>query len=75
VLSDLGEHDAARTAYTEALEIYKPLYAQWPQAFGQNFLTVLRNYLNLTEENADDPWWQLWHTRQDDPGTTREQDV
>ena len=26
VLRDLGERDAARTAYTEALDIYAPLY-------------------------------------------------
>ena len=60
VLSALGERDTARTAYTEALDIYWPLFTQWPQAFGQNFPIVLRNYVNLTGENADDPWWQLW---------------
>jgi hypothetical protein len=67
VLSDLGERDAARTAFTEALEIYWPLFTQWPQAFGPNCLVVLRNYVNLTGENADDPWWQRWQQFQADP--------
>jgi hypothetical protein len=66
VLRDLGERDAARTAFTEALDIYWPLFTQWPQAFGQNGLVFLRNYVNLTGENADDPWWQRWQQLQAD---------
>lgn len=68
MLSDLGERDAARTAYTEALGIYWPLFTQWPQVFGQNLLVVLQNYINLTGENADDPWWQRWQQLQADTG-------
>ena len=57
---DLGDRDAARECYTEALEIYAPLFAKWPQAFGRNLLVVLRNYTNVTEESPEDPWWRMW---------------
>jgi tetratricopeptide (TPR) repeat protein len=72
VLRDLGERAAAREAYTEALEIYMPLFRQWPQAFEYNFLTMLWNYINLSEEDTNDPWWQLWKQLQEGAGTAGE---
>jgi hypothetical protein len=74
VLKDLGEREAARTTYTEALEIYWRLGDKWPQAFNQNFLTVLHNYLELTDEDAEDPWWQLWNNLQKGDETAGEQE-
>lgn len=75
VLSDLGERDAARTAYTEALEIYWRLLDEWPQAFSQSFLTALQNYLELTDEDAEDPWWQFWNNLQEGDETGGEQEA
>ena len=75
MLRDLGEHEAARTAFTEALELYRRLWDEWPQAFNQNFLTVLHNYLELTDEDAEDPWWQLWNNLQEGSETVGEQEA
>ena len=66
VQSDLGEREAARDCYTEALEIYAPLAQRWPAAFAQNLLIVLRNYANSTDESPDDPWWRMWRELRND---------
>jgi hypothetical protein len=59
LLRDLGEHEPARQACEEALEIYWPLAQRLPRAFGQDFLIMLRNYLWVTGEAEDDPWWRM----------------
>ncbi|PIU94426.1 MAG: hypothetical protein COS65_07660, partial [Armatimonadetes bacterium CG06_land_8_20_14_3_00_66_21] len=63
VQRDLGEREAARESYTEALALYLPLAAKWPAAFAQYLRIVFRNYTTVTDESADDPWWQLWRQR------------
>ena len=63
--SDLGERGEARRAFNEALDIYLPLAEQLPQAFGPNFMTVLRNDVQLIGEAPDDPWYQLWQQMHD----------
>jgi len=51
---------AAKDSYTEALEIYAPLVAQWPRAFQRVFSLVLGNYASIAPEQAGDPWWAVW---------------
>ncbi len=57
---DLGEFEAARESYQQALEIYWPLAQQIPRAFGQKFVGALREYASVAPEIDDNPWWQLW---------------
>jgi hypothetical protein len=48
---------------------------EWPLAFSQSFLTVLHNYLKLTDEDAEDPWWQFWNNLQEGDETAGEQEA
>ena len=50
MLSDLGERDAARTAYTEALTIYRRLAQQHPAAFEPDVATTLNNLGNVLSD-------------------------
>ena len=36
-------------------------------------MIVLRNYTGITEEDDEDPWWQLWKRLQEN-ATTEESD-
>jgi tetratricopeptide (TPR) repeat protein len=54
VLSDLGRRDEALAAYDEALGLITPFSEADPQAFGDRFLTVLRNRIRL--EGGDEAW-------------------
>ena len=65
VLAELGERPQARQAYEEALELYRPFFEKWPQAFGQDFWRVLHNYIDLVEESEQDRWWQMWRSLQE----------
>ena len=60
VQSALGEREAARDSYQEALEIYRRLAMQWPKAFANKLYQTLKNYAAVTDEHPDDPWWALW---------------
>jgi hypothetical protein len=51
---------AARDLFRKALEIYWPLVQKWPAAFAGNFRIALRNYTQVTPEDAADPWWGIW---------------
>jgi hypothetical protein len=55
VLRNLGEREAARKAYEEALTIYWPLVNQLPQAFLQSFAVVLRNYVGVSDDTGKRP--------------------
>jgi tetratricopeptide (TPR) repeat protein len=55
VLRDLGERQAARKQYEEALEIYHRYMERFPQAFSHDFEGVLRNYKRLIEEGQQRP--------------------
>jgi hypothetical protein len=72
VQSDLGEREAARECYAEALGIYAPLAEKYPRAFVHNLRIVLRGYTSVTPESEDDPWWRLWRelTRQPEDAPT-----
>ncbi|MBC8236068.1 AAA family ATPase [bacterium] len=56
----LGESEAARESFKEALNLYLPYVSRWAAAFEQNFRIFLRNYTNITPEDSNDQWWQLW---------------
>ena len=58
--TELGEKEAARGSFTEALQIYAPLAARWPMAFMTELYRTLRNYTGITPETPEDPWWELW---------------
>jgi hypothetical protein len=60
VLRDLGEREAARRSLEGALRICFAKAGQSPAAFRQKFFIVLRNYVGVTPEKPDDPWWQIW---------------
>lgn len=59
-MRELGEREAGRRSFEEALRIHFAKAEQSPAAFGQNFFIVLRNYVRVTPEKPDDPWWQIW---------------
>lgn len=40
--------------------IYSPLAQRLPQAFRQNFMIMLRNYVWVAEETEHDPRWRMW---------------
>ena len=60
LLGELGQREAARRSFEEALRIYFAKAEQSPAAFSQKLSIVLRNYVRVTPEKPDDPWWQIW---------------
>ena len=60
VQRDLGEREAARDAYVEALGIFETLAKRWPKAFAGDLRIALGNYTEITPETPEDRWWPLW---------------